>query len=119
MSAIKLTSADFKSKVADITKEWKFLGNKPAIIDFYASWCSPCQRMMPTVHSFAASFGDKIDTYTVNVDDERELARYFGVRSIPTLVFVPIDGAPVVSPGMRGDVAEMCADARERLGVEL
>ena len=119
MSAIKLTSADFKNKVADITKEWKFLGNKPAIIDFYASWCSPCQRMMPTVHSFATSFGDKIDTYTVNVDDERELARYFGVRSIPTLVFVPIDVAPVVSPGMRGDVAEMCADARERLGVEL
>ena len=60
MSAIKLTSADFKNKVADITKEWKFLGNKPAIIDFYASWCSPCQRMMPTVHSFAASFGATI-----------------------------------------------------------
>lgn len=122
MSAINLTKEDFIQRVADINvdrSEWQFRGDKPAIIDFYAPWCAPCQRTLPTIHSFAASFNGKVDVYTVNVDNHRELARYFGIRSIPTLVFIPKEGMPIVSPGERRNFIELCNEAKERLNIEL
>lgn len=121
MSAINLTSAEFARRVADIknNNDWKFLGDKPAIIDFFATWCAPCQRSLPIVHSAAEAFSDKVDIYTINVDNERELARYFGIRSIPTLVFIPQDGAPIVSPGERRSIADITEDIKEKLDIEL
>lgn len=97
MSAINLTKGGFLRRVADIdnNKEgWKFLGDKPALIDFYAPWCGPCQRLLPTIDELAKEYEGRIDIYKVNVDSEEELAAYFAIRSVPTLIFIPLQGEP-------------------------
>lgn len=97
----KLTADEFRNKVADISKpEWKFLGDKPAVIDFYADWCGPCRMIAPTVEKVAQKYGDKIDVYKVNIDDAPELAQAFGISSIPTIMFVPMKGEPSKGVGV-------------------
>ena len=81
---------------------WKFLGEKPAIIDFYASWCGPCKRVAPILDELAAEYGDKIDIYKIDTEQEQELAAAFGIRSIPTLLFVPMEGKPQMVQGAIG-----------------
>lgn len=98
MEAIKhLTKKDFLTKVADYEKtpgEWKFLGEKPAVIDFFAAWCGPCKALAPVLEEVAGDYQyrDRVDVYKVDVDKEEELASVFGVRSVPTLLFIPKDG---------------------------
>lgn len=102
MSAIHLTKGGFENRVAniaDLANGWNFKGNKPALIDFYATWCGPCQRLAPIIDELAEEYGDKIDIYKVDVDEETELAKLFRVRSIPTLVYIPIGEAPIIQPG--------------------
>ena len=101
MGAIHLTKEDFLRRVSDISAgdDWKFLGDKPAVIDFYAPWCGPCKQLSPTIDELAAEYEGRVDIYKISVDDERELASYFGVRSIPTLFFIPMQGAPQMSLG--------------------
>lgn len=101
MGAIHLTTDQFKKRVSDIDAggDWKFLGDKPAIIDFYASWCGPCKRLSPILDELAEEYDGKVDIYKINVDDEPDLASRFGVRSIPTLFFVPMTGRPQMSLG--------------------
>lgn len=101
MKAIQLTKADFKTKVMDYEKseKWAFLGDKPAIIDFYADWCGPCRAVAPVLEEIAGEYEGKIDVYKVNVDNEQELASLFGVRSIPTLVFIPLNSEPKIQVG--------------------
>lgn len=102
MSAINLTKGGFLRRVSDIENNpdnWKFLGDKPALIDFYASWCNPCQRLLPIIDEIAAEYEGRIDVYKVNVDDEQSLSSYFGIRSIPTLLYVPMSEAPIKIPG--------------------
>ena len=82
-----------------ISGEWKFLGSRPALIDFYASWCGPCKSLSPIIDDLAEEFDGKVDIYKVNVDDEQELARAYGIRSIPTLLFIPLVGEPKMSIG--------------------
>lgn len=96
MGTIHLKKADFIQKVADInnTGDWKYLGDKPAVIDFYADWCGPCRAIAPSLEELAAEYGGQIYIYKVNVDEEPELAGAFNVQSIPTLIFVPMNGAP-------------------------
>lgn len=114
-----LTKKDFIEKVADInssSREWKFLGTRPALIDFYASWCGPCKGLAPVLEELAEEYSGLVDIYKVDVDAETELAAAFGVRSIPTLVFAPLQGMPSVSAGaLPKDVLKRAI--REQLGV--
>lgn len=102
MKTIELTKADFLKKVMDYEtnpNEWKYLGDKPAIIDFYASWCGPCKALAPVLEELAAEYGDQIYIYKVNTEEEQELAAAFGIRSIPTLLFIPMEGKPQMAQG--------------------
>ena len=100
-----MTKGGFENRVAKIDEMangWRFFGQRPALIDFYASWCGPCQRLSPIIDELAAEYEGKVDIYKVDVDAEEELARLFKVRSIPTLVFIPTEGLPVVELGGKG-----------------
>lgn len=102
MAIVNLTKGGFLRKVANYEAnptEWKFLGDKPALIDFYASWCGPCKALSPVLDELAKEFDGKVDIYKVNVDNEKELTSLFRIRSVPTLVFVPMQGDPQVSVG--------------------
>ena len=90
---VKLTSEEFAVKVADINDEWKYLGDKPAIVDFYADWCPPCRMIAPVLDELAKENPD-IYIYKVNVDNSPEIAQAYNVVSIPTLLFIPMEGEP-------------------------
>ena len=93
----------FMTRIADFNNpEWKYLGDKPAIIDFYASWCGPCKMVAPILEELAAEYGDSIVIYKVNTEKEQELSAAFGIRSIPTIVFAPMEGNPQVAQGAMG-----------------
>jgi thioredoxin 1 len=105
MKTIELTKETFKQKVMDYEanpKEWKYAGTKPAIIDFYATWCGPCKQTAPIVEELANEYDGKIDVYKVDVDQQQELAGLFGVQSIPTLLFIPMEGGPQKVVGAMG-----------------
>ena len=102
MATINLTKGGFLRRVADFENspnEWKFLGNKPALIDFFALWCGPCKMLSPVLDELAEEYEGTIDIYKVNIDDEEELAEMFGIRSVPTLLFVPLQGNPTRAMG--------------------
>ncbi len=97
-----LTASDFRKKIMDYEshpEEWVFAGSRPAIIDFYATWCGPCKMMAPMVESLAGKYAGKIDFYKVDIDQEPELASVFGIRSIPTFLFIPLKGNPTMQMG--------------------
>lgn len=90
---IHIDAETFINKVADINQaEWKYLGDKPAIVDFYADWCGPCKMIAPSLEEIAAAYGDKIYVYKVNVDEAQEIAEAFNISAIPTLLFIPMEG---------------------------
>ena len=102
MQTIHLTKSEFLAKVADYEtspNEWKYLGDRPAVIDFYASWCGPCKMIAPILEELAAEYGYSIYIYKINTEEEQELAAAFGIQSIPTLLFVPMEGAPQMAQG--------------------
>jgi len=98
---IHLTTATFKEKVFnyETSKEWKYNGNLPCIIDFYADWCGPCKRIAPILEDLAIEYEGKIIIYKVNTENEQELAAVFGIQSIPTLLFVPLNEQPQLAQG--------------------
>lgn len=92
----------FIEKVFDYTSgatEWKYLGDKPCIIDFYATWCGPCRSIAPILKDLAAEYKDSIVIYKVDTDKEQELAAAMGIRSLPTVVFIPINEQPQILVG--------------------
>ena len=102
MGTIKLTKDEFIKKVMDYENsptEWKYLGDKPAIIDFYADWCGPCKMIAPVLEELANEYADDIYIYKVDTEKEKELAAVFGIRSIPSLLFVPMGEAPQMAQG--------------------
>lgn len=97
-----LTASDFRKKIMDYEShpdEWVFAGSRPAVIDFYTTWCGPCKMMAPVVESLAEKYAGKIDFYKVDIDQESELASVFGISSIPTFLFIPVKGKPSVQMG--------------------
>ncbi len=97
---INLTKAQFEAKVADLDAEkWKYLGDKPAIVDFYADWCPPCKRIAPILDELAKEYDGEIVIYKVDTDKEKEIAAAFGIRSLPTLLFIPAKGDPQLKVG--------------------
>ena len=95
-----LTTESFKEKVFDYTqnKEWSFKGEKPAIIDFNADWCAPCKTIAPILDELDAE-NEGIDFYKVDTEKESELAAAFGIQSIPSLLFIPLEGQPQMAMG--------------------
>ena len=96
-----LTKATFLEKVFNYeeNKEWKFEGNKPALIDFYADWCGPCKMLAPILEQLSEEYGDKIDIYKIDTEAEQELSAAFGIRSIPSMLFCPIGEQPQMANG--------------------
>lgn len=98
---ITLTTEAFKEKVFDYTveQEWKYKGTQPAIIDFYADWCGPCKMVAPILEELAREYEGKLTIYKVDTEQEGELSEIFGIRSIPTFLFIPLEGKPMMQPG--------------------
>ena len=100
-NVVYLTTEEFKNKVFnyDVNKEWKYSGELPAIIDFYADWCGPCKMVAPILQEIAKDYNGKLIVYKVDTESEQELAATFGISSIPTLLFVPMTGQPQAAMG--------------------
>lgn len=99
----KITKADFLVKIMDYEKNpnvWVFKGEKPCIIDFYADWCGPCRITSPILEELAKEYGEKINVYKVNVDNEKELSQVFGISGIPAFLYCPLEGKPSMTSGI-------------------
>jgi thioredoxin 1 len=96
-----LTKETFKEKVFnfELNKDWKYEGAVPCMIDFYADWCGPCKMVAPILEELQKEYGDNLVIYKVNTEVEQELAGMFGIQSIPSLLFVPVDGQPQMAMG--------------------
>ncbi len=101
MATIKLTADKFKSDIFDYStqKEWDYQGERPAIIDFYADWCGPCKMVAPIMEELSEEYDGKVDIYKVDTEVEQELSAVFGIRSIPSILFIPKSGQPMMQPG--------------------
>lgn len=96
-----LTKTTFLEKVFDYenNNEWKFAGELPAIIDFYADWCGPCKMVSPILEELSKQYAGKVNVYKVDTEKEQELAAVFGIRSIPSILFIPKEGKPQMAVG--------------------
>ncbi|MFA6233852.1 MAG: thioredoxin [Bacteroidota bacterium] len=96
-----LNKQTFLTKVFDYEnkQEWEFAGERPCIIDFYADWCAPCRAVAPVLEELAAEYEGKIDIYKIDTEAEQELAAVFGIRSIPSILFVPMNEKPQMAAG--------------------
>ena len=102
MEVVSLNKADFLKKVYIYEanpKEWKFEGSRPAIVDLYATWCGPCKALHPVLEELSKEYSGKVDINQIDVDKEKELAAAFGIRSIPTLLMIPMKEEPRISQG--------------------
>lgn len=101
MATIHLTQQEFKDKIFDFEKdqEWSFKGELPAIIDFYADWCGPCKAVAPILEELSNEYEGKVNIYKIDTDKEMELSSLFGIQSIPTLLFIPKQGNPMMQKG--------------------
>lgn len=108
MALKHITKKEFLEKIWDFEespKEWKFRGMRPAIVDFYAVWCGPCQMLSPELEDIALEYEGKVDIYKVNTDEEPELCNAFGITSIPALLFCPVSGEPSMTLGFKPKAA--------------
>lgn len=101
MATVQLTADGFKEAIFDYSKdeEWKYKGSVPAIVDFYADWCGPCKAVAPVLEELSKEYEGKLTIYKIDTDKEGELSALFGIQSIPTLLFIPMDGTPMLQRG--------------------
>lgn len=101
MATIQLTTQDFKERIFNYEKEkkWSYNGQLPIVIDFYADWCGPCKMVAPILEELSKEYEGKLTIYKVDTEVEMELASVFGIRSIPTFLFIPVDGDPMMQAG--------------------
>lgn len=101
MATVQMTTQDFQEKVFDYknNKEWKYQGDLPAIIDFYADWCGPCKMVAPILEELSNEYEGKIHIYKVDTEVEQELSAVFAIQSIPSILFIPQDGQPMMQKG--------------------
>ena len=102
MAITQLTKTEFSEKIANLDSaisEWHYLGSRPAIVDFYATWCGLCRTLAPILEELSEEYAGEVDIYKVDIDREQELAAAFGVRSVPTLLFIPARGMPQMATG--------------------
>ncbi len=101
MPTIQLTTAQFKEDVFNYEEgqEWKYKGSMPAIIDFYADWCGPCRMVAPVLEELSNEYEGKLLVYKVDTEAEEELSAVFQIQSIPSILFIPIDGTPMMQKG--------------------
>lgn len=105
----KLTKADFYQKIMNLEKSptvWKYSGNLPCIVDFYADWCGPCRQASPLLEELAQKYKGQIVVYKVNTDQEKELAGAFGIQGIPAFLWVPKNGKPTMTSGIASSPTE-------------
>jgi thioredoxin len=115
---ILLTKADFLAKVVNYEEnpqEWKFLGEKPCLIDFYADWCAPCRISSPILEELAKEYEGKINIYKIDTQKEQELAMVFGIQSIPAFLYCPMEGNPTMTAGIAGTPEETKQMFRNRI----
>ena len=101
---IQLDKQTFIKRVYDFEKspqKWVYAGDKPCVIDFYADWCGPCKMIAPYLEEIAGKYNGKVYVYKVNVDNQQELAQFFGIQSIPAVLFCPLEGKPQMMTGSR------------------
>jgi thioredoxin len=96
-----LTKETFMQKVFNYedNQEWKYEGTRPCLIDFYADWCGPCKIVAPILDELSKEYEGKIDIFKINTEEEQELSAVFGIRSIPTMLFCPVEGNPQMAVG--------------------
>jgi len=101
-ATITLNKEEFKQKVMDYeaNEEWKFEGDLPCIVDFYADWCAPCRVASPILEEIAQEYKGKINVYKVDIQKDKEIAAVFGVQGIPAFLYCPKDGKPQMSSGI-------------------
>lgn len=101
MATIHLTAQDFKDNIFNYEEasEWQYKGQLPAIIDFYADWCGPCKAVAPILEELSDQYAGKLLIYKIDTDAEMELSSLFGIQSIPTLLFIPMEGTPMMQKG--------------------
>jgi len=100
-NAVHLNKREYKSKVHDYTfsKEWKYKGDMPAVIDFYADWCVPCRTVAPLLDELSIEYAGKVRVFKINSEKDPEVSKAYGISSIPTLMFIPQNGKPSVVTG--------------------
>lgn len=97
-----LTTEEFKARIFDYTtnSEWQYKGDKPCVIDFYTTWCGPCKRLAPIMEELSQTFCDQVKFYKVDTERERELAGVFRISSIPQVLYIPVEGKPMILKGL-------------------